>query len=149
MLLFGMDAHVRPFLPGRTILRAVTVSEGAPLRSGIFGGRVGCRRAVVDPMRALGEHDPKFVVNWTSCATFLRPIRPFMMDQSALEKQIPRSEKSQLHYSQKWQRTTRPTDHELAGLLPRGRKFGANPDRRPDCPSLRSPAKRRTLPFGP
>ena len=57
----------------------------------------------------------KFVVNWTSCATFFRPISPFTTAWGILLRQSPRSAQSKLDYSEKWQRTTRPVDHEVAG----------------------------------
>lgn len=120
LLLFGMGAHVRPFLPGRTILRAATVREGAPLRVGIFGGVV---QVAGGPLSAQCMSSGSMISSWWSTervATFFRPIRPFMMDWSAIEIENPRSEKNQLNYSEKRWRTTRPVDHELAGVLPRG-----------------------------
>ena len=57
------------------------------------------------------------MVIWTSCAAFFRLILPSMMDWGVLEKQNTRSEKAELNYSQKWQRTTLSVDHQLGGLL--------------------------------
>lgn len=65
---------------------------------------------------AFREQRGKFVVNWTSCATFFRPISPFTTARGILLKQSPRSAQSKLDYSEKWQRTTRPVDHEVAGV---------------------------------
>ena len=61
------------------------------------------------------EQRGKLVVNWTSCATFFRPIPPFARAWTILREQSPRSAQSKLDYSEKWQRTTRSVDHEVAG----------------------------------
>ena len=55
------------------------------------------------------------MANRTSCATFFRPISPFTTAWGILLRQSPRSAQSKLDYSEKWQRTTRPVDYEVAG----------------------------------
>ena len=67
------------------------------------------------PPGVFREQRGRFVANRTSCATFFRPISPFTTAWGILLRQSPRSTQSKLDYSEKWQRTTRPVGHEVAG----------------------------------
>ena len=67
------------------------------------------------PPGVFREQRGRFVANRTSCATFFRPISSFTTAWGILLRQSSRSAQSKLDYSEKWQRTTRPVDHEVAG----------------------------------
>ena len=98
--------------------RALAMALDTP-RTGTRPSGDGPRYAVnrdATPPGVFREQGGRFVANRTSCATFFRPISPFTTAWGILLRQSPRSAQSKLDYSEKWQRTTRPVDHEVAGV---------------------------------
>ena len=97
--------------------RAPAMALDTP-RTGTRPSGDGPRYAVnrdATPPGVFREQRGRFVANRTSCATFFRPISSFTTAWGILLRQSPRSAQSKLDYSEKWQRTTRPVDHEVAG----------------------------------
>ena len=98
---------------GRALAMALDTPRTGTRPSG-DGPRCTVNRDATPP-GVFREQRGRLVANRTSCATFFRLISPFTTAWGILLRQSPRSAQSKLDYSEKWQRTTRPVDHEVAG----------------------------------
>ena len=116
------SSHIDDFCPRRADSEEEGILIAAPQKvsarrgkSSSDGPRCTVNRGATPP-GVFREQRGRFVANRTSCATFFRPISPFTTAWGILLRQSPRSAQSKLDYSEKWQRTTRPVDHEVAGV---------------------------------
>ena len=98
---------------GRALAMALDTPRTGTRPSG-DGPRCTVNRDATPP-GVFREQRGRLVANRTSCATFFRLISPFTTAWGILLRQSPRSAQSKLDYSEKWQRTTHPVGHEVAG----------------------------------
>ena len=115
------SSHIDDFCPRRADSEEEGILIAAPQKvsarrgkSSSDGPRCTVNRGATPP-GVFREQRGRLVANRTSCATFFRLISPFTTAWGILLRQSPRSAQSKLDYSEKWQRTTHPVGHEVAG----------------------------------